>query len=117
MVRNEKSIWDAIRSTLVHLHPTSVIELGRMSKAPVSVRDRLSPTREGKLLWKVCLHPHLEQGGTPLVDRSHCCGCRFFLSYRWELAVFRTTPLNCIFKNWDKFDPQNLKKDIPDLSL
>ena len=41
MVRNEKSIWDAIRSTLVHLHPTSVIELGRMSKAPVSVRVML----------------------------------------------------------------------------
>ena len=60
MVRNEKSFWDAIRSTLVHLHPTSVIELGRMSKAPVSVRDRLSPTREGKLLWKVCLHPSRE---------------------------------------------------------
>ena len=109
--------WDAIRSAPVHLHPTSVVEPGGMSTAPASVRDRLSPTREGKLRWKVCLHPHLEQGGTPLGERSHGCGCRFFLSYRWELAVFRTTPLNCIFKNWDMFDSQNLKKDMPALFL
>ena len=44
---------------LVHLHPTSVVELGWMSKMLASVRDRLSLTREGKLWWKVCLHPHL----------------------------------------------------------
>ena len=56
---------------LVHLHPTSVVELGGMSMAPASVRDRLSPTREGNLLYKVCLHPHLEQGGTPLVEKWH----------------------------------------------
>ena len=46
---------------LVHLHPTSVVELGGMSKATASVRDRLSLTREGKLWWRICLHPHLEQ--------------------------------------------------------
>ena len=60
---------------LVHLHPPA-------SKVPVSVRDRLSLTREGKLQWKVCLHPHLEQGGTPPVERSHGCGCHSFLFYR-----------------------------------
>ena len=53
----------------------------------LSVRDRLSPTREGKLRWKVCLHSHLEQRGTPSVERNHGCGCFFFLSYRWELTV------------------------------
>ena len=67
---------------LVHLHLASVVEPGGMSKAPVSVRDRLSPTREGKLWWKVGLESHLEQGGMPLMERSHGCGCRFFLSYR-----------------------------------
>ena len=72
---------------LVHLHPSSVEEPGGMSKAPVWVRDRLRLTREKKLQWKVCLHPHLEQGGMPLMERSHGCGCCFFLSYRWELAV------------------------------
>ena len=41
-----------------------------MSKAPASVRDRLSLTREGKLGWKVCLHPYQEQGGTPPVEKS-----------------------------------------------
>ena len=73
--------------SLVHLHPTSVVEPGVMSKAPASIRDRLSLTREGKLRWKVCLHPHLEQGGMPPVEISHGYGCHFFLSYRWELAV------------------------------
>ena len=81
---------------LVHLHPTSVVELGGMSKAPASVRDRLSLTREGKLWWKICLHPQLEQGGTPLVERSCGCGCHFFL-LQMGTSSSRTTPLKCIF--------------------
>ena len=47
---------------------------------PVSGSDRLSPAREEKLWWKICLHPHLEQGGTPPVESSHGCGCHFFLN-------------------------------------
>ena len=47
---------------LVHLHPASVVELGGTSKMLALVRDRLSPTRERKLQWGVCLHLHLEQG-------------------------------------------------------
>ena len=43
--------------SLVHLHPTSVVEPGGMSKGPASVRDRLGSTREEKLQWKFCLHP------------------------------------------------------------
>ena len=70
---------------LVHLHPTSVVKPGGMSKVPVSVRDRLSLTRAGKVQWGVCLHPHLEQGATLLVEKSH--GCAAFLSYGWELEV------------------------------
>ena len=33
---------------------------------------------------------------------GHC----FFLSYRGKVL----TPLDCVLKNWDKFDPQSLKK-------
>ena len=73
--------------SLVHLHPTLVVEPGGMSKMPASVRDKLSLTREGKLQWKLCFHAHLEQGGMPLVERSHGCGCCFFLSYKLELTV------------------------------
>ena len=74
-----KSAWDAIwNAPLVHLHPASVVEPGGMSKTPVLVRDRLSPTREEKLWWRVCLHPHLEKGRTLPVQKSHSCGCRFF---------------------------------------
>ena len=72
---------------LVHLHPASGVEQGGTSETPASIRDRLSPTREGKLWWRVCLHPHLEQGRMLPVEKSHGCGCCFFLSYRWELAV------------------------------
>ena len=59
----------------------------RCHQALVSIRDILRLSVEGKLQWKVCLHPHLEQGGMPLVERSHGCGCHIFLFYRWELAV------------------------------
>ena len=83
-----KSAWDAIwNAPLVHLHPASVVEPGGTSKMPALVRDRLSPTREEKLWWRVCLHPHLEKGRTLPVEKSHSCGCCFFLSYRWEQAV------------------------------
>ena len=71
MVRNWTSVWDAIRSTpgssLPHLS-------GRTRKGEYGiciVRDRLSPTREGKLQCKVCLHLYLEQGGTPPVEIRH----------------------------------------------
>ena len=74
VVRNSKSICDAIRSTPGASPPALVAEPGRTSKMPASVRDRLSPTREGKLPWKVCLHPHLEQRGTSPEERSHGCG-------------------------------------------
>ena len=73
MVRGCTSVWDAIRCALEHLHPVSA-EPGGTSRASASVRDRLSPTRQGKLWWKVCLHAHQEQGGTPTVER-----------WRWSL--------------------------------
>ena len=72
---------------LGHLHPSSVVELGWTSKMPTSVRDRLSPTREGKLWWRICLHPHLEQGMMLPMEKTQGYECHFFLSYRWELAV------------------------------
>lgn len=55
----EINLGDAI-SPGASLHPSLVIEPGGMSKT-LSVRNRLSLTREGKLQWKVCLYPHLEQ--------------------------------------------------------
>ena len=92
---------------LVHLYATSVVEPGGMSKAPLSVRDRLSLAKEGKLQWKVCLHLHLEQGGAPLVERWRCF---FFSLLQMGAKNSSLTPLNCILENWDRFDPQGLKK-------
>ena len=33
-----------------------------------------------------------------------------FFCYRWELAVPEPLLYNVFFKNWDKFDPQSLKR-------
>ena len=93
---------------LVHLYPASVVEPGRTSMVPALVRERLSLTREGKLWCKVCLHPHLEQGETPLTE-SWCWSLFFSLTFFFPNSSI-LTPLNCILKNWDRFDPQSLKK-------
>jgi hypothetical protein len=71
---------------LVYLYVTSVVKPGGMSKTPVSVRDRLSLAREGKLHWKVCLHLYLEQGGTSPMEGSKDAGHCSILSYRWVLV-------------------------------
>ena len=75
---------------------------------PVSVRDRLSTTRKESFWCNVCLHPHLEQGGTPPVEKNGAG--RFFSLLQMGANNSSLTPLNCILKNWDRFDPQGLKK-------
>ena len=86
------------RLPLVHLHPASVVELGGTSKTPASVRDRLSPTREGKLRWRVCLHPHLEQGRMLPVGKSHGCGCRFFPLFQMGASSSKNHSFKMYFK-------------------
>ena len=99
----------------VHLHPTSVVQPGGTSKTPALVKDRLSPIRES-FGGEVCLQSHLEQGRKPPVEKSHVCGFRFFLSYRWELAVPKPLLWNVFKKKkkkcWDKFDSQSFKKSL-----
>ena len=70
---------------LVHPYPILVVELGGTSMSPAWVRDRLSLTGKEKLWCKVCLHPHLEQGGMPPVEKMALVA--FFISYRWELTI------------------------------
>ena len=50
------------------------------------------------LLWK---------GGAPLVERWRCF---FFSLLQMGAKNSSLTPLNCILENWDRFDPQGLKK-------
>ena len=93
---------------LVHLHPTSVLELGGTSTVLASVRDRLSQTMEGKLWCKVCLHPHLEQGGMPPVERWH-----WLLLSLLQIGANNSWPLLWTVsrkKYWDRFDPYSLRK-------
>ena len=72
---------------LVHLHPILVVEPGGTSTAPAP------PSRARR-----------DASGRKMAIIT------FFLSYRWELTIPASLLLNCILKNWDRFDPQGLKK-------
>ena len=95
---------------LAHLHPTSAVELGGTSTVLASVRDRLSLTREGKLWWRVSVHPHLEQEGTLPVGKKLQLWMPLFSILQMGANSSRITPLKCIFKSWDRFDPPNFKR-------
>ena len=91
----------------MRLHPTLVVELGGTSKAPASVRDRLSPSREGKLWWRVCLHSYLEQekmlpvGGKK--KKAMAMDATFF-SLRDERLQLQNHFFKMYLKNWDKLN-------------
>ena len=71
----------------------------------MSIRDRPSTAREGKLGQKVYLHPHLEQGG------KQRCWLPLFLSYRCEiLKVPDSHPWTVSWKTGISLTPQSLKK-------
>ena len=93
---------------------TSFVEWGGLTGAkmvPALIRDRLSLTSEGKLQWKVCLHPHLEQGGTPLVGKSYSFKCHFSPLLQMGASSSRINPFRVyLIKNCDNFDPQRWKK-------
>ena len=52
----------------------------------------------------------------PLVERSHSCGCRFFL-LQMEVSSFRTTPLQYSKKKKKKKKLEQVLKDMLDLLL
>ena len=83
MVRNWTSILDAIQSTSVASQPCLIGRtngLKGLSKAPVSVRGRISMTRVGKF-GESLSPPNLEQGGmSPVEKKSHGWMCHIFLS-------------------------------------
>ena len=86
---------------LVHLHPTLVVEMGGTSKVPVSVTGRLSPAREGKLLWNVCLQPHVQQEGRLQWKEAKALVPLFSVSQMGAPQISRLTLLDCFLKNWD----------------
>ena len=106
MVSNWTLGCDAIRSAPGASPPPLSGGTGRDEYGACVGRDRLSPTREGELWWKVCLHPHLEQGGMPPIEKG-----RWSLFSLLQMVANNSslTPVNCILKNWDRFDPQSLK--------
>ena len=90
MVRNWKSIWDAIRyfpvAYLLHLN-------GRMRRADRNKegtcvsRGQAKSDQGRKASMKVYLHPDLEKGGMPLVGKTTAMDATFPLSFRKELMV------------------------------
>ena len=87
---------------LGHLHPTSVVEPGGLSKAPASVRDRPSPIREGKRQWEVCLYPQLEQGGIPPLEKKPRLWMTLVSRLQMGNSSSRTTLLKYIKKQTNK---------------
>ena len=59
----------------------------------MSIRDRPSPARDGKLGKKVYLHPHREQGGMPLMEGSKGAGYCFFSLTDVRYSKFQTHTL------------------------
>ena len=97
----------------MHLCPTSMIEQGGlkgMSKAPVSVRDRLSLTREESLVGKSVSTPIKSREGHLQWKKARAPEAAFYLLQMGATQSSIPTPLDCFPKNWDKFDPQSLKK-------
>ena len=114
MVRNWTPIWDAIRSTPGASPPHLGGRTRRDSnETPTFTRDRLTLAREGSL------------GGTPVSPppsraERDASSRKKKKKKPWHWAPLfsllqmgdsssRITHLNCILKNWDKFDPQSLK--------
>ena len=60
--------------------------------------------------FKVCLH-HPSRTGKDASGRENGTGC-FFSLLQMGANNPSLTPLNCILKNWDRFDPQGLKKTL-----
>ena len=106
MVRSWTAVRNAIRSTAGASPPHLSGRTGRDEYGGCISKGQTKSNQERKLWCKLCLHPRLEQGGTPLVERGY-----------WSLSLLQMgannsslTPLNCILKNWDRFDPQGLKE-------
>ena len=69
MVRSWTSFRDATRST-PGASPPRLGGRTRRDEDVTCAGKGQSPTRKEKLWCNVCLHPHLEQGGMPLVERG-----------------------------------------------
>ena len=87
---------------LVHLHPSLTVErVGskRTDSTPSPIGDKLNPIREGTLRWKTCLHHHLEQRDTPLVEKKRVSGATFSLLQMGASHHFSPIPLDCILES------------------
>ena len=65
---------------------------------PALIKDRLSLTREGKLQWKVYLHPHLEQRGIPPVEKKPQLWMPLFSLLQMGTSSSRTTSFKMYFE-------------------
>ena len=101
-VKGWTSVRDAIRSTPGASPPHLGDRTGRDECEACVCKGQTKSNQEGKLWCKVCLHPHLEQGGTPLVEKNDAG--RFFSLLQMGANNSSLTPLNCILKNWDRFE-------------
>ena len=98
VVRNQKSIWDAIRSTLGAPPPCLGGRTQRDdSETPVSVKDRLTPAREGSLVEDLSPSPSRAERDTS-GRKKPWHWVPLFSLLQMGANSSRTTPLNCIME-------------------
>ena len=82
----------------MHLHTTSVVETGRMSKLPVLVRDRLSLARERKALVESLSTLPSKAGRDTSGGKKPWLWMPLFSLLHMGARSSRINPLKCIFK-------------------
>ena len=96
----------AIRSTPVHPHPVSVVE-PRDENGACMGKGQTRPDQEGKAFGVKSTPPSRAGRDTSGIKMALVA---FFSLLQMGANNSSLTPLNCILKNWDKFDPQGLNK-------
>ena len=98
MVRSWTAVRDAIRSTPGASPPRLGGRTGRDEYDAYVGKGQTKSDQKRKAFGVKSIY-------TPSKDGA---GCFFFLQMGANNSSL--TPLNCILKNWDRFDPQGLKK-------
>ena len=105
MVRT--SVWDAIRSTPGASPPRLSGRTGRDMYGTCVGKEQTKSDKGRKGLMESLSTP-LSKAGRDASSRKMALVAFFLLQMGANNSSL--TPLNCILKNWDRFDPQCLKK-------
>ena len=110
VIRNWKSIWDAIRYT-PGVSPSCLGgRTGRDKQDACVCKGQTKSDQRRKVLMESLSTPPSRAGRDASSGKKPWLWMPLFSLLQMGANSSRTTPLKCILKNGDKFDPQNLKK-------